>query len=41
MEREGHALRLRELRGQILAKYAELEVETLLMSLDGQVETIS
>lgn len=40
-ELEQHALRLKDLRGQILAKHPELEVEMLLMSLDGKVETIS
>jgi hypothetical protein len=41
MEREEHALRLRELRGLIVAKYPDLGVEMLLMGLDGKVETIS
>ena len=40
-EMEVHARYLRELRGQILAKHPELEVEMLLMALDGSVETVA
>ena len=40
-ETEIHAAKLRELKKQILAKQPKLAVETLLMSLDGKVETIA
>jgi len=36
-----HADKLKELRKQINAKYPKLEVELLLMSLDGKVEKIA
>ena len=36
-----HSQKLNELRGQIKAKYPKLEVELLLMGLDGEVERIS
>lgn len=40
IEKETHAAQLRKLRGMIREKYPDLEVETLLMALDGQVERI-
>ena len=40
-ETEVHATKLRDLRTQIQGKHAKLAVETLLMSLDGKVETIT
>ncbi|MBI1735645.1 MAG: hypothetical protein HYR51_10755 [Candidatus Rokubacteria bacterium] len=40
-ERETHAGQLRELRKRIQARYPQLAVELLLMSLDGTVETIA
>jgi len=40
-ETEVHAEQLRELRKRIGEKYPKLEVELLLMNLDGKVETIS
>jgi hypothetical protein len=39
-EREAHARALGELRTQILARHPKLEVELLLMALDGTVESI-
>ncbi len=36
-----HTTYLRQMRDQIEAKHAALEVELLLMSLDGKVETIA
>ncbi len=36
-----HTTYLRQMRDQIKAKYATLEVELLIMSLDGKVETIA
>lgn len=40
-ETNAHALRLRELRRLIKKKHPKLEVELLLMSLDGKVETVA
>jgi hypothetical protein len=40
-ETDVHAGQLRELRKQIVAKYASMEVELFLMDLDGKVETIT
>jgi len=40
-ETEVHAEQLRELRKRIREKHPKLEVELLLMNLDGKVETIS
>ena len=40
-ETEVHATKLRDLRTQIQGKHPKLAVETLLMSLDGKVETIT
>ncbi len=40
-ERETHAKRLHKLKAQIAKKHPKLEVELLLMSLDGTVEVIS
>lgn len=39
-ETDTHAARLHKLKGQINQRYPQLAVETLLMSLDGSVETI-
>jgi carbonic anhydrase len=41
LERETHAVQLRKLRTQILARHRGLTVETLLMALDGRVEVIA
>lgn len=40
-ETAAHAKQLGALRAQLAEKYPKLKVETLLMSLDGEVETIS
>lgn len=40
-ERAAHAERLHRLRDQILARHPALQVETLLMALDGSVEVVS
>ena len=40
VEKDTHAAQLKVLRGMINEKYPKLEVETLLMSLDGKVETV-
>jgi carbonic anhydrase len=40
VERDTHATHLRKLKGMINAKYPKLNVETLLMSLDGKVEEV-
>ena len=40
-ETEVHAVKLRDLRKQIMEKHPKLAVELLLMSLNGKVETIS
>jgi hypothetical protein len=40
-EKTAHAAQLRELKKQIGAKQPKLEVELLLMGLDGKVETIA
>lgn len=40
-ETETHAGQLRELRKQIVAKYDTMQVELLLMDLNGKVETIT
>jgi hypothetical protein len=39
-EREAHAKALNDLRTQILSRHPKLEVELLLMALDGSVESI-
>jgi carbonic anhydrase len=39
-ERDTHAAQMQKLKGMISKKYPELKVETLLMTLDGKVETI-
>jgi carbonic anhydrase len=39
-ERAAHAEALNQLRAQILARHPKLDVELLLMSLDGSVESI-
>ncbi len=38
-EKDSHATQLKKLRAMINAKYPKLKVETLLMALDGKVET--
>jgi carbonic anhydrase len=38
VEKETHAAQLKKLKGMISGEYPKLKVETLLMSLDGQVE---
>lgn len=40
-EKDTHATQLKKLKAQIAEKYPKLEVETLLMALDGKVEAIS
>lgn len=40
VEKETHAAQLKTLKGMISKKHPKLEVETLLMSLDGKVETV-
>jgi len=40
VERDIHAVQLQKLKGMISKRYPELKVETLLMSLDGKVQTI-
>ncbi|MGH6953641.1 MAG: carbonic anhydrase, partial [Alphaproteobacteria bacterium] len=40
-ETASHTKQLRALRDQVKAKHATLEVELLLMALDGSVETIA
>ena len=40
-ERDTHAAQLKKLKARIAAKHAGLKVETLLMSLDGQVEAVA
>jgi len=40
-EKSVHATKLKELSRLIKAKYPELDVELLLMSLDGTVEVIA
>jgi len=40
VEKDTHARRLGKLQAMILEKYPQLEVETLLMGLDGKVETV-
>ena len=40
VERDTHAAHLKKLKGMINEKYPKLEVETLLMTLDGKVEVI-
>ena len=40
-ETEVHRTKLRELKKKISEKHSKLEVELLLMSLDGKVEAIS
>lgn len=39
IETETHAAQLKKLKGLITGKYPKLKVETLLMALDGKVET--
>jgi carbonic anhydrase len=39
-EKQVHAAQLGKLKGMIAEKYPKLEVETLLMGLDGKVEVI-
>lgn len=39
-ETDTHALRLTKLKGQISERYPQLAVETLLMALDGSVESV-
>lgn len=41
IEQDTHATQLRKLRAMINDRYPKLEVETLLMALDGKVETLS
>ena len=40
-ETASHATQLKTLKGMIASKYPKLKIETLLMALDGKVETIS
>ena len=40
VERDTHAAHLKKLKGMINEKYPKLEVETLLMALDGKVEEV-
>ncbi|MDO5103703.1 MAG: hypothetical protein Q4D91_12540 [Lautropia sp.] len=40
LETEAHVAQLGKLRSMLKARHPELEVETLLMSLDGQVEPV-
>lgn len=40
-EREAHAGPLRKLKAMVLERHPKLEVETLLMSLDGTVEAVA
>lgn len=40
-EKDTHAAQLKKLQGMINQKYPKLKVETLLMALDGQVETVA
>ena len=41
VERDVHAVQLRKLRSMVNEKYPQLKVETLLMALNGTVETVS
>ena len=41
VERDTHATYLKKLKGMINDKYPKLEVETLMMTLDGKVEVIA
>jgi carbonic anhydrase len=41
VEKETHAAQLKKLKGMVGEKYAQLKVETLLMSLDGKVEAVA
>jgi len=41
VEKDTHAAQLHVLREQITQKYPSLKVETLLMALDGKVETVA
>lgn len=41
LEKDTHAAQLKKLQGMINEKYPKLKVETLLMALDGKVETVS
>ena len=41
MEKDVHTVQLKELKSQINKKHPKLEVELLLMSLDGKAETIA
>ena len=40
VEKDTHAVHLKKLKGMINEKYPKLEVETLLMTLDGKVEVV-
>ena len=40
VEKDTHPAQLKVLRGMINEKYPKLDVETLLRSLDGKVETV-
>jgi hypothetical protein len=41
IERHTHAEQLNKLKTQIAKKHSNLKIETLLMSLDGKVDTIA
>ena len=41
MEKDTHAAQLKKLKGMINDKHPKLEVETLLMALDGKVESVN
>jgi carbonic anhydrase len=41
MEKDAHAVHLKQLKSAIVKKYPKLEVELLLMSLDGKAEAIT